>query len=87
MIIFKLLHPRATHEMLGMIPYFLSEHDKRPAREQFDTAYRHGGGWNPTKRWTYDPATRSIKYPGDPSIGPLAEARLRDETIFIYPHA
>lgn len=42
MMVWKMLHPRMTYEMLGLLPEFLTEHDPRPAREQFDKNYRHG---------------------------------------------
>ena len=43
------------HEALGFIPTFLHVDDPRPAAEQIDAAYQHGGGWKPnpeaTNRW------------------------------------
>lgn len=47
-----LFHPKMTPEMLGLIPSFLSESDPRPAREQFDENYQHGGGWRPLPNFT-----------------------------------
>lgn len=73
--------------VVGAIPMFLSELDPRPAREQFHTAYSHGGGWFPMEGWTFDSVTHTIKYPGEPKRQPLAEATLRDEHIFVYESA
>lgn len=74
---------------LGHIPEFLSERDARPAREQFDLAYRHGGGWSPMKEWERagQGTNYSIKYPGDEAMNPLAITRLREETICFYEHS
>lgn len=81
----NLLHPSAV-DLLGFIPEFLSEFDPRPAAEQFNTNYAHGGGWHPLSGWKMN-ADGSIKYPGDPALAPIASAKLRDEEIFVYPHA
>lgn len=86
MIEFTPLHLHAL-DMLGYIPLFLSEDDERPAREQFDANYVHGGGWSPLKGWHLTPVTGRIVYPGDPPLDPIAVTRLRDETIYVYPHS
>ena len=81
------LDPRFDMEQLGYLPGFLSNDDPRPAREQFDANYQHGGGWRPYPdgEWTFDDPT--ITYPGDPPLSPIAMTTLRDEAIFFYPHA
>jgi len=71
----------------GLIPDMLRTADPRPAREQFDAAYAHGGGWLPFRGFKFNAKNQSITYPGDPSLLPLARGKLRDETILIYPHA
>jgi hypothetical protein len=81
-----LLHPQASVEMLGYLPLFLNDDDQRPAVEQLDANYRHGGGWRPMQGWTFDPKTLAIRYPGDPTLKPIAEMRLRKERILVYPH-
>lgn len=86
MIKFKALHPRAD-DFLGFIPLFLDEGDPRPAAEQFNEAYAHGGGWNSFTGFKMDPVTYGIKYPGDPVIMPVAQASFRDELILVYPYA
>lgn len=82
MLTFKLFAPID----MGYLPGFLSENDPRPAKEQIDSAYQHGGGWNPQPGWEYDPQLHAMRYPGDPVMFPLAEAHLRDETLLFYPH-
>lgn len=84
MIIFKMLHPRATHDMLGYVPGFFSEADPRPAREQINANYR--SGWFPLKGGRMTPKTGLYKYPGDPALMPIAVAKLRDETIYFYQY-
>jgi hypothetical protein len=76
-------------DLLGFIPDFILEMDPRPAREQINDRYAHGGGWHPFGKgeWVYDPASGSIKYPGDPAYLPVAKGQLRDETILVYKHA
>jgi len=79
-----LLHPKATAEHLGFLPQMLNENDTRPAREQFDTNYRHGGGWQPIPGMTMHNTT--LRYPGDPPFKPIAMILLRDEMILLYEH-
>lgn len=78
-----MLHPKATMDHLGFIPSFLSADDPRPAREQLDANYQHGGGWRPMKGFHLFP-NNNLKYPGDPIMKPIAWAQLRDETIVVY---
>jgi hypothetical protein len=57
----------------------------RPAREQLDEHYQHGGGWQPFEGFKLQRNHR-IKYPatGDGAAGMM---RFRDEMIVWYPHA
>jgi hypothetical protein len=64
MLRFEHLHPRADD--LGFIPEFFNPHDPRPAREQLDTAYAHGGGWHPLSGWTFDYKTSQNQVPRRP---------------------
>lgn len=75
-----------TFDHLGFIPLFFSEFYETPAREQLDQNYQHGGGWRPLQGWTAA-EDGTIKYPGDERLRPIAEARLREERILIYPHS
>ena len=75
----------SLEDICGFIPTFLSLADPRPAREQLDSAYQHGGGWRPQTGFTMH-GGMSLHYPGDPPFRPLAMARFRDEKIVIYEH-
>lgn len=82
------LHPRVSEEDLGWLPLMLQESDPRPAREQFNERYAHGGGWRPFSGFTFtegEPPT--IAYPGDPALSAIASTSLRNERIFLFPHA
>jgi len=80
-----LLHPTVHPDEIGLIPGMLAEDDPRPAREQFDERYAHGGGWRPMKGFEVRDNLR-LKYPGDPPMDPIAMLKLRDELIVIYRH-
>lgn len=86
MMIWTMLHPKMTPEMLGFIPMFLNENDPRGAREQINANYAHGGGWQPFYGFKMLPDT-SLKYPGDPPVRLLAQTKLRDEVIRYYEHS
>lgn len=84
-------------DLVGFIPEFLSNDDPRPAKEQIDAAYQHGGGWRRFNGFEYCPDDHSIKYPGDPRMMPVASCVLhadsahhseaKPETIYVYPSA
>lgn len=84
-------HPAGSlWSIVGMIPEFADPSDPRPAAEQFDAAYQHGGGWKPYTPgdWVMSDGGAIQYKPGeedsDPPLVALAEARLRDETIRVY---
>jgi hypothetical protein len=70
-------------EELGMLPDFINQNDPRPAREQFDANYQHGGGWHPIPGFIHRKGV-SLEYPGDPPYHPIAMWPLRDEMIVVY---
>jgi hypothetical protein len=70
---------------LGFLPAFLSEDDPRPAAEQIDINYQHGGGWQSFKG--FERIDTCLQYPGDPPMMPVAMTQLRDERIFVYPYS
>lgn len=47
MMVWKFLNPEMTVEQLGYIPLFFAADDPRPAAEQLNERYAHGGGWRP----------------------------------------
>lgn len=83
-----LTHPRATPEHLGYVPSFFSEDDPRPAREQLDERYAHGGGFRPALgalRLHPGNAGRAyLTYPGDPPFPEIARTTLRDERLIFF---
>lgn len=84
-MIWKMMHRDARPEHLGYLVNFLDERDSRPAREQLDANYRHGGGWRPFEGFTM--VDSGLAYPGDPVMVLIAEARLRDEIVRFYQHS
>jgi hypothetical protein len=77
------MHPHMTPDRLGYLPTFLSEDDPRPAYQQIDANYEHGGGWRSFPGFTMLP-NGDLSYPGDPPTQLLAETKLRDEVIRFY---
>jgi hypothetical protein len=86
MLTYIAFDPHAA-EYLGFLPEMLNEQDERPAREQYDSNYQHGGGWRPfgEDQWIREELT--ITYPGDPPLTPVAMTKLREEEIYFYPYA
>jgi hypothetical protein len=85
MIGFRELYPRGL-DLVGCIPEFFDEADLRPARVQIDD--RYVSGWRPTRAGIVVGPDLSLSIEGYPqAFQPMAEARLRDETILIYPRA
>lgn len=72
-------------EDLGFTPGFFSEDDPRPAREQANANYQHGGGWHPTEGFTLN-EDMTITYPGDPPMAPFAMWKIRNEMVVMYPY-
>jgi hypothetical protein len=90
---FEILDKRYGLNQLGYIPDFLSYGDLSSAKEQFNRNYKHGGGWNPFEGFTLNTSNMQIQYNAgdpeetDPPYEPIAKASLRDEEIYVYPHA
>jgi hypothetical protein len=85
MITVVFLDKRATPDHVGLIPHFLDADDPRPAAEQFDANYQHGGGFRPISGFTMN-YEFALKYPGDPTMRPLAMIKFRDERVLIYEY-
>lgn len=73
-------------ESIGQIAFWLDDADPRPAAEQLDEHYAHGGGWHPFDGFVLHKDS-SIKYPGDPAMKPIAAIAFRKELILFYPMA
>jgi hypothetical protein len=84
-MIWVFLNPRMTPDHLGFLPGMMDDTDPRPAAEQIDSNYTHGGGWHPQSGFTLG-ADNSLSYPGDPILRPQAMTQLRHETIVFYQH-
>jgi hypothetical protein len=39
------------------------------------------------KDWSYNPAAKTIKFPGDPAYRALASADIHGELVIVYEHA
>lgn len=76
------IHPAATLEHLGLIPYMLNDKDAAPAKEQLHRGYAHGGGWRPFNKFKM--VDGCLVYPGDPPFQPIAEMKLRNERIVLF---
>ena len=74
-----------TPDITGLIPMMLDEDDPRPAKEQLDGNYQHGGGWRPMKNFKADDDL-TLRYPGDPPMKPRAMMLLRNERIVVYDY-
>jgi hypothetical protein len=83
----QFLQPNVDLEQLGLLPHFLNDRNPLPARQQFNDAYAHGGGWIPFPGHTFDSVTHALKYPEDPKMLPLAMMTLRTERIYFYENA
>lgn len=80
------LHPDVLLGNFRFIRAMLDNDDPRPAREQFDAHYQHGGGWRPMNGLTLG-KDKCLHSPGDPPIHPLAAMLLhKDEYIIIFEH-
>lgn len=86
MIQFKILDRRFGLADFGLLPFFFNSEDE-PAAKQIDFHYQHGGGWRPFEGFAFDPKTREISYPGDPSFKPIAEVTVGQERVLIYPYS
>ena len=86
MLVWEFLDLRMTPEHLGLLPDMLDEDDPRPAKDQLNERYAHGGGWDPMKGFKLL-KNNSLTYPGDPPLRPLAQCQFRNELIVFYDHA
>ena len=77
-------HPDAQLGMLGFVPQFFSEEDPRPAREQINENYKHGGGWLPIHGFTMSDDGLRLNVEEGRHYPLIAETQLRGETIRFY---
>jgi hypothetical protein len=86
MIVWEMLHPAMTLDHLGFLVNWLDDYDPRPAKDQFNENYQHGGGWYPFAGFKLNP-DNSLSYPGDPPLRPLAQCQFRNELVVFYEHS
>lgn len=72
--------------MLGFIPDMLDEADPRDAKTQLDANYHYGGFWMGVDQGVTLGVGDALHFPGDAPQYPLAETRLRDERVLLYPY-
>jgi hypothetical protein len=74
----------------GLLNTMLETDDPRPAAEQFDERYAHGGGWSAFggDKWKLDYSATTdvvtLTYDDDEDYPELARAQLRDETVILF---
>jgi hypothetical protein len=76
-------------DMLGLLPGMLSLEDERPAAEQFNERYAHGGGWKPTPSTNREARLTHgglrLEFPKwVEAFEAVAYTELRDEKIIVY---
>lgn len=84
----ELLHPDMTPDHLGFLPHILDSFDPRPTAEQIEDKYAHGGGWRPYGQgaWALDD-DRTLHFPNDQALKPIARTFIREEQVYLYDHA
>lgn len=72
----------------GFLPEIIQSGDDRPAAEQLDARYAHGGGFMPFEGFTLNRwetvGKAFITYPEDPPLREVSRAVLRDETLILF---
>lgn len=80
-----ILHPKATPEHFGLIPFWLHEQDSRDAAAQLGDAYSFAGGWQPFDGFSFNKKTKELSYPEDPPLSPFGVCTLHDkEEVIMY---
>ncbi len=70
-------------DWVGYLPGMLDASNPAPAVVQL--SHNYISGWNPMDGFVMmNHLTGVLTYPGDPALRPVAKAKLRDETIFVY---
>jgi hypothetical protein len=85
MVNFQILDARITHEDLGLLPMFLNPENPKSAKDQIDDSYQHGGGWRPFKGFKLG-ADNTLSYPNDPALHPIAQTKVGQELVVVYPY-
>lgn len=79
-----------NHNVMGYIPAFLNLDDPRPAKEQIDDNYQHGGGWFETSSkyelidWKKDGKCILHFTTYHERNRELSRCKIRDETLIFF---
>lgn len=73
-------------EVVGFIPAFVSEENPDSVTKQINDRYSYGGGWNPLEGFVMDKSDKSIQYPEDPKLMPLAVGVIKGCEVIVYDH-
>jgi hypothetical protein len=80
-----------NYDSLGHIPSFLHIDDERPAKEQIDANYQHGGGWreaNTDGHWKLIPERKQLQgHPDDEPYNLIASCWVGDDQVHLYDSA
>lgn len=97
-VLWKLTHPLATIDHLGMLPLWFNAGDDRPAQEQANAGYMETAscGYHPQTGFTLkqdEKGNYALQYgsgepdedgEADPPLHEIARAELRDELIVLF---
>jgi hypothetical protein len=77
---------RLTYDALGWIPQFLHTDDDRPAKEQIDANYQHGGGWHEANEDGHWKITENGLQgdPDDPPYKMVASCRVGADEVMLF---
>lgn len=68
----------------GWLPVIFQLGDPRPAKEQIEERYAHGGGWSPNEKFATLPDGR-IQYPEDDPLAPMFWTQIDSgETLILF---
>lgn len=75
-----------NHPITGFLPELISPHDPRTVREQIESNYANGGGYNPVSGFTLQQkgSETLLRFPGDPPFKEVARTQIRDETVILF---
>lgn len=76
-----------TEEHLGYISQIIRSGRGATVAQQINANYSHGGGYAPMNAFTFNPVSKSIKYPGDDAMLPWATTHIDGEDVYLYEYA
>ena len=75
-----------VNHIVGILPSFVNEGNPMSVTKQINDRYSHGGGWRPLEGFVMDKNDRSIQYPEDPKLMPLAVGVIKGCEVIVYDH-